>query len=281
MKNRAIILLALAFVVTLCFAGCAKTETMTVTTDNSASPTSEATTPPDPSDVSEESPSTSTPAPTTQARYEIPEGHQFYGRFDASDDPWMDADGNIWLGDTQFTFNKDTVPAEPEEPVDPATLGGNKPNFHDSDMKAGEYPDMSNGWIKFGDFYDAVVAKNSNFTFQGTRESAVWTAFDMGGHGSLVWNNGAISVGVFVHVSPAELHGNNLDAVVIEAWYTYEETDERVTCWSTDDPFGSVDNNYGIWHSFAQKLWDTMAMADKATTIEEMRTISEKLGEGQ
>jgi hypothetical protein len=102
------------------------------------------------------------------------------------------------------------------------------------------------------------------------------TAFGMDGRGSLVWNNSAISIGVFIHTTPTD-NGYHLDAVAIEAWYTYEETDERVTCWSTDDTFGSVDNYSGIWHSFARKLWDTLAMADKATTIEEMRVISDTL----
>ena len=35
-----------------------------------------------------------TPATTEQIRYPIPEDNQFYGRFDESDNPWMDADGN-------------------------------------------------------------------------------------------------------------------------------------------------------------------------------------------
>ena len=105
------LILAVLFTAALTLASCAKPEdaeaiaatsaltdpTATLTESSTTPQSSETMTPPENQPVAE----------TEPVRYPIPEGNQFYGRFSESDDAWMDANGNIWLGDTQFTFDKE------------------------------------------------------------------------------------------------------------------------------------------------------------------------------
>ena len=266
MTTKKMISLALTLAMTLCFAGCSDTTSAT------PSPSS-ATTAPDPSSTTE----AATPEPSSEPT-EIPPSDASQSSYTPSDDSlyaieYEDKAGGWvpsgpWEGQTSAN----------EEPIDPWSVAPSKPTFRDSQMQTGDYPGPGWGWMNYGDFYDAMLARNSNYIFQGTREELLWPGFEGSGRGFLAWNNGVISVGVFIHTTPAEIGFRNLEAIVIEAWYTYEETDERVVCYTTDDHMALGDRN-GFAPFFGEKLWDTLALADKATTIKEMEAIRDWLAE--
>ena len=278
MKRRIFLpLLALAMI--LLFAGCTKATSVVQGSNREETE----------SPRQENAPTIPEGQPSQEAelvRYPIPEDSQFYGRFDESDDAWMDANGNIWLGETQFTFDKDSTgggeiyvnqPPMPGDPVDPSTARSNLPEFQANQMQVGRYPsDWSDkDYVYFAELDDALIAYNSNLKLQGTREALDEMKFERTGSGSVAWNNGVVSVGLFLILDPTsdEVPGK----LSIMAWHTNEydpATGELSLDWV--EVFYSPDyrmiGNNSVAMPLAEQIWDALVLLDRAISLKDIET---------
>jgi hypothetical protein len=221
--------------------------------------------------------STSDSGNAEQVRYPIPEGNQFYGRFTEADDAWMDAHGNIWLGDTQFTFDKDpadNISGQLDDPVDPYTRQPSPHNFQANQMRVGVYPANweENAWIWFSAIDDALMAHGSNQKMQGSRKRLEGNFF-LPGEIHIVWNNGVVSVGLFMVENPT---GDPAWKMSMLAWFTYEldpqtgnpsyEQFEIGNSTMLDRPL-ALHLDAGLHTDFAKQVWDALAMLDTAASM--------------
>ena len=292
--KRTIFLMVLICTSFLCLAGCQKSDTNTTlvgavnneTQNNSSENIAPRASQP-PEIVTQPPTANSDANEIEPVRYPIPEDSQFHGRFTETDDAWMDAEGNIWLGNTQFTFNKE--PADkgdpninPENPVDPYYRELTPPNFVANQMQVSAYPE---GWqgerphVNFIEFDEALMNINSNYKLQGDKEQLGRPTFYDSGSGSVVWSNGVVSVGMVVEPIIDAMSITETTTFTIQAWHTYEIDPttgeisyEPVQFISTTDinTIYTAPRSHGMFYQFAQQLWDVMALLDTAVSLEDI-----------
>ena len=175
------------------------------------------------------------------------------------------SDGTIFIDGQQFVFPKKTTP------TGTAVL----PTFKTNRMLDGVYPSSWNNadYITFAAFNDALVKINANQKLQNSGSTLGSITFTVKGGDSIVWNNGAVSVGLFMRADSSSYNNAKLSLM---AWHTFEEdlatgkaTYEMTEVLSTTNSFETV-NPTGFSIDFAKQLWDAMVFLDTAVSGEDI-----------
>ena len=170
------------------------------------------------------------------------------------------SDGAVFIDGQQYSFPKE------ESPLGDTIL----PTFATNKMLDGAYPASWKGreYITFTEFCDSLIKIKSNQKLQNNFADLANTNFAIKGGDCIVWNNGAVSVGLFMSADSASA---NLAKLSLRAWHTYEED---LTTGNTSyvlTEIISTTNTYSLDNAsftleFAQQLWDAMAFLDTATS---------------
>ena len=180
------------------------------------------------------------------------------------------SDGAIFIDGQQFSYPKKITPA--------GTTA--LPSFKTNKMLDGVYPTSWNkmDYVSFAEFNNALAKIGSNQKLQGSSAELALTEFAVKGGDSIVWNNGAVSVGLFMRADSTSPSKAKLSLM---AWHTLEEdlvtgkaTYEMTEILSTTNSFEVV-NPTGFSMDFAMQLWDAMVFLDTALSQEDIITAQE------
>ena len=282
--KRTIFLMVLICTSFLCLAGCQKSDTNTMIigavnseTQNKSNEDIASITSQPPEIPAQPSVANSSESEVEVVRYPIPEDSQFHGRFTETDDAWMDAEGNIWLGDTQFTFNKDSVPQSDkvtegsgrDTVTDP--LGGwvyAPPVLTRSKMQIDNHPeewlwsDGTDPWVTLEEFNALIEAQDSNFKLWDRQYSIIRDT-------PYVWWNGALAIQAY----PLSSDYSDIYGVILwEAWGLPRERFVTPETHSSIHGYYKIDSDGRMNTALAVLLWRTMAVCDTFVIMDEVLT---------
>ena len=179
-------------------------------------------------------------------------------------------DGTIFIDGQQYSFPKKTD----------ATGGNVLPVFKSNKMLAGVYPTSwgNEEYISFTAFNSSLTKIGSNQKLQNTPEQLASTAFALRGGDCIVWNNGAVSIGLFMlpdSTSPSKAK------LSLMTWFTCEEdlttniaSHEFIEMVSSTDTY-RMNSSTGFDMEFAKQIWDAIASLDKATSMVDIMAAKE------
>jgi hypothetical protein len=217
----------------------------------------------------------------TLLRYPLPADSIFHSmyRFSEDDDPWLDAEENLWFGNTQITFNGDptdmsggTPPALPDNGVGDTTGGWvySPPTLTHSAMQIGNYPqtwvDGTKPWVTLDEFNAAIRAKGSNFSLQDSQYSWGPRATQY------VWWNGALAIQAYVF---RERISN--DSYRIMIWDAHEFSKDRAATLESfslaDYSWFTVDEDGRMSTGLVITIWNAMAVCDTFVNMDKVLTV--------
>jgi len=176
------------------------------------------------------------------------------------------SDGAIFMDNHQHTF-----------PGREGLIGNNlQPTFKTNKIKTGSYPASlsRNDYVTFAAFNDALVKIDSNHKLQNDRSQLANLKFAVKGGDSVVWNNGIVSVGLFMM---ADTGSDNAAKLSLRAWHTFEKDlatgnpsyEMTEICYTTE--LFEINTHSALSSDFAKELWDAIALLDTAVSISDIQ----------